>query len=101
MQQLVVLAGGAFTRSGADQHLEVEPLAEKLAVVLRNYEFDKQNPLAVASRGTYVAQDVHGVIIGPVVNHVLEYIRVAVMGYAFEERPFDDTHSVLGTVLTQ
>jgi hypothetical protein len=69
---LAVLSCAALTSGCADQHLKVKPLSGKLAVVLRNDHFDKQNPLTSAGRGAHVAQNVHSVIVGPVVNHVLE-----------------------------
>ncbi len=66
-----------------------------------DHQLDKQHPLAHPGGRAHVAKDAHRVVVGPVVDHVLEDVGVATFGHEIEERPLGDPHPVFDTVLGQ
>lgn len=67
----------------------------------RNNELDQQHVLVGTGRGTHVPEDADGAVVGPVVNHVLQDVRVAPLGHGVEKRPLDDPDSVFHMVFRQ
>ena len=99
--QLSIVVGGAFTGRQLHQHLHVGPLADELAVVVRDHELDKQQRGTGARRLPDIAQDRYGVRVGPVVDDVLQYVGIAALGHRVEERPAFRSYPIRDAVLAQ
>ena len=94
IQQISVFGGGALASRQVQQHLQIGPLSGKVAVVVRNHQFDQQHGGVRAGGSADIAQDSHRLLVGPVVQDVLQDVRVTARRDAFEERPRLDVHAI-------
>ncbi|ORW02750.1 hypothetical protein AWC14_06000 [Mycobacterium kyorinense] len=94
-EQVSVLLRGALTARQIQQHLQIRPLSWEVAVVVGDDQFDQQQRRAGAGRRAHIAQDLHGLLVGPVVNDVLQDVGVAAARNAVEKRAGHDAHPVL------